>query len=83
MIVIALALVALGGAGFLYRLVRGPTLADRVVSLDGLLTLIVTAILAWSAYTRDGTYLTLGVVVALVAFLGTSAFARFVEGRRR
>lgn len=83
MIMIAIGLVATGGAGFLYRLVRGPTLADRVVSLDGLLTIIVTAILTWSAYTRDGTYLTLGVVVALVAFLGTSAFARFVEGRRR
>ena len=58
-------------------------LVDRVVSLDGLLTLIVTAVLAWGAFTRTGTYLTLGVVVALVAFLGTSAFARFVEGRRR
>ncbi len=83
MILVALILVTIGGGGFLYRLVRGPTLADRVVSLDGLLTVIVTAILAWSAYHRDGTYLTLGVVVALVAFLGTSAFARFVEGRRR
>ena len=79
MIAVALVLVTLGGAGFLYRLVRGPTLADRVGSLDGLLTVVVTAILAWSAFT----YLTLGVVVALVAFLGTSAFARFVEGKRR
>jgi len=80
---IGLVLVTIGGAGFLYRLVRGPSLADRVVSLDGLLTVIVTAILAWSATTGESTYLTLGVVVALVAFLGTSAFARFVEGKRR
>jgi multicomponent Na+:H+ antiporter subunit F len=80
---VALALIAVGGAGFLYRLVRGPSLADRVVALDGLLTIIVTGVIAWSAYRRDGTYLTVGVVVALVAFLGTSAFARFVEGRRR
>lgn len=83
MIPVALALIAVGGAGFLYRLVRGPSLADRVVALDGLLTIIVTGVIAWSAYRRDGTYLTVGVVVALVAFLGTSAFARFVEGRRR
>jgi multicomponent Na+:H+ antiporter subunit F len=83
MIPVALALIAVGGAGFLFRLVRGPALADRVVALDGLLTIIVTGILAWSAFRRDGTYLTVGVVVALVAFLGTSAFARFVEGRRR
>ena len=83
MIATAILLLTVGGAGFLFRLVRGPSLADRVVSLDGLLTIIVTAVTAWGAYTRQGTYLTVGVVVALVAFLGTSAFARFVEGRRR
>lgn len=83
MIPVALALICVGGAGFLYRLARGPSLADRVVALDGLLTIIVTGVVAWGAYHRDGTYLTVGVVVALVAFLGTSAFARFVEGRRR
>ncbi len=83
MIAVALVLIAVGGAGFLYRLVRGPSLADRVVALDGLLTIIVTGVIAWSALQRTSTYLTVGVVVALVAFLGTSAFARFVEGRRR
>jgi multicomponent Na+:H+ antiporter subunit F len=78
----ALVLLAVGGAGFLVRLLRGPTLADRIVALDGLLTILVTAVIAWGAYTDRGTYLTVGVVVALVAFLGTSAFARFVEGGR-
>jgi multicomponent Na+:H+ antiporter subunit F len=82
-IAVALVLIAVGGAGFLYRLVRGPSLADRVVALDGLLTIIVTGVIAWSALQGTSTYLTVGVVVALVAFLGTSAFARFVEGRRR
>lgn len=82
MIVAALVLLAIGGAGFLYRLSRGPTLADRIVALDGLLTIVVTAVMAWGASTGRDTYLTVGVVVALVAFLGTSAFARFVEGGR-
>lgn len=82
MIAAALLLLAVGGAGFLYRLSRGPTLADRIVALDGLLTIVVTAVMAWGAYSGRDTYLTVGVVVALVAFLGTSAFARFVEGRR-
>ena len=43
----------------------------------------VTSMAAWGAYTGRSTYLTVGVVVALVAFLGTSAFARFIEGGRR
>jgi multicomponent Na+:H+ antiporter subunit F len=78
----AIVLLAIGGAGFLARLLHGPSLADRIVALDGLLTILVTAVIAWGAYTDRGTYLTVGVVVALVAFLGTSAFARFVEGGR-
>ena len=36
-----------------------------------------------SIYSADRTTHLKIVVVALVAFLGTSAFARFVEGRRR
>jgi multicomponent Na+:H+ antiporter subunit F len=82
-IIAALVLLTIGGAGFLVRLVRGPSLADRVVSLDALLTIVVTGMAAWGAYSRQATYLTVGVVVALLSFLGTSAFARFVEERRR
>jgi multicomponent Na+:H+ antiporter subunit F len=83
MIVVSLVLLTVGGAGFLYRLSIGPALADRVVALDGLLTAMVIGVTAWGAYTGRATYLTVGVVVSLVAFLGTSAFARFVEARRR
>ena len=82
MIVASLVLIAFGGAGFLYRLVIGPNLSDRVVSLDGLLTIVVIAMMAWSAYTDRDTFLVVGVVVALVSFLGTSVFARFIEARR-
>jgi len=83
MIVAALILLAVGGAGFLIKLVIGPNLSDRVVSLDGILTILVIVMMAWSAYTGRDTFLIVGVVVALVAFLGTSIFARFVEGRGR
>ncbi|CAN5450343.1 cation:proton antiporter [soil metagenome] len=83
MIIAALVLLGIGGAGFLAKLVIGPNLSDRVVSLDAILTIVVTALTAWGAYTGRSTYLVVGVVVALVAFLGTSTFARFIEGRRR
>lgn len=82
MIVVALALLAVAGAGFAYRLVVGPNLSDRIVSADGLLTIVVMSMIAWSAFTDRTTFLIVGVVVALVGFLGTSVLARFVEGRR-
>lgn len=83
MIVAAMVLLVVGGAGYLCKLVIGPNLSDRVVSLDGILTLIVIGMMAWTASTGRATFLIVGVVVSLVAFLGTSIFARFVEGRQR
>lgn len=82
MIVAALILLTVAGAGFCYRLVVGPNLSDRVVSADGLLTIVVTAMIAWSSSTGRTTFLIVGVVVALVGFLGTSVVARFIEGKR-
>lgn len=83
MIVAAIVLLCAGGLGFLVRLVRGPTVADRVISLDGILTLTSTGLLAYGALREEGTYLVVGVLVALVAFLATATFARFIEGQGR
>lgn len=81
MIVAALVLLVAGGAGFTYRLVRGPALADRVVALDGLLTVSVTAIAAYGALRESTAYVAVAVVFALVAFVGSATFARYIERR--
>lgn len=61
------------------RLILGPTLPDRVVALD-LLTMLVVAFLALFALaTGEGAYLDAAVALALVAFLATVAFARFID----
>ncbi len=78
---IALGLLAIGASGFGFRLVRGPTLPDRVVALDGLLTVIVCGIVVGAAALDNPISLDAILVVALVAFVGTGALARFVEQR--
>jgi multicomponent Na+:H+ antiporter subunit F len=61
------------------RLVLGPTLPDRVVALD-LLTMLVVAFLAlFTLATGVGAYLDAALALALVGFLATIAFARFVD----
>lgn len=74
-----LLLLALGLCFF--RIARGPTLADRVVALDVLNILAVAycALLAISSG-RD-VFLDAAIALALVAFLVTVAFGRFVEQR--
>jgi multicomponent Na+:H+ antiporter subunit F len=80
---ILLALAMAGMALFLafIRLVRGPSLPDRVVALDLIGTVAVGVIAAYDIATEQPVLLDAATVVALVAFLGTVAFARYVERR--
>lgn len=63
------------------RLVRGPSVPDRIVALDTLLQVVVAGIAVAAALTRDGSYLALLVAVALLGFVGSITVARFVERR--
>ena len=65
------------------RLVRGPTLPDRVVALDLLSALIVGFISVSAIETGQRILLEVAIVLALIAFLGTVAFARYLERRAR
>ncbi|MCU0269005.1 MAG: monovalent cation/H+ antiporter complex subunit F [Acidimicrobiales bacterium] len=78
---VALGALALGAALTFVRLLRGPTLADRIVASDLLLTFLVTGAAVDAARTGAGTYLEPMLVVAVLGFLGTSVLARFLEGR--
>jgi len=81
MIEIALGLLAVAGACFFVRLVRGPTLADRVVALDGLVVTIVCTIVVDAIRRESSVFLDVAVVVGFVGFVGTAAAARFIEQR--
>jgi multicomponent Na+:H+ antiporter subunit F len=65
------------------RLVLGPSLPDRVVALDLTGLIAVGIIAAYDILTRQPILLDAATVVALVSFLGTVAFARYVERRRQ
>jgi multisubunit Na+/H+ antiporter MnhF subunit len=77
----ALVLASVAGVGFMIRLLRGPTVADRVLALDGLLTVVVIGIVLGAAETGLQSVLVTVVVVALVAFVATGVLARYIERR--
>lgn len=61
------------------RLIRGPSLPDRVVALDLVVTIAVGILAAYAVIMRDVAILDAGIVAALIAFLGTVAFASYLE----
>ena len=63
------------------RMLRGPTLADRVIALDGMLVAGVSLLLVHAMATGRGAFLQVAVLLALVGFISTSVIARFIEGR--
>lgn len=63
------------------RLVLGPSLPDRVVALELIGLIAVGVIAAYDILTQQPLLLDAATVVALVSFLGTVAFARYVERR--
>ncbi len=63
------------------RLVRGPSLADRVVALDLIGTLAMGMIVVYAIAANQPVLLDVAIVLALLSFLGTVAFARYLERR--
>jgi multicomponent Na+:H+ antiporter subunit F len=82
--VISVAGALMGGAFVLslFRLLRGPTSADRVVALDLMAALAVGAIALQTIATGSQAFLRVAAVLALVGFLGTVAFATYLSRRR-
>lgn len=81
--VFAVCFTGLGAAALLVlvRLLRGPSVPDRIVALDTLLQVVVAGVAVAAASTRTGDFLAVLVAVSLLGFLGSVVVARFVERR--
>jgi multicomponent Na+:H+ antiporter subunit F len=75
-------LLAAAAALFVYRLAAGPSLADRIVALNGLVLVGMGAIATHAAHTAEGAFLPTLVAISLVGPIGNGMIARFIEGRR-
>lgn len=63
------------------RLVRGPSLPDRVVAMDLLGTLMVSVLVVGAAVAGERAFLDAAIVIALIGFVSNIAYARFIERR--
>jgi multicomponent Na+:H+ antiporter subunit F len=78
---ISLVLLTAGLAFSLVRLVRGPTLPDRILALDLITTLAIGYIVVIAVRTGFSLYLDIAIALGLLGFLSTVAFARYVLKR--
>lgn len=78
---ITFVVLALAGAGFLLRLRVGPTLADRVTAMNGVVLVLMGALATYSAHSGNGAFLPTLIVIVLVGPISNGMIARYIEGR--
>lgn len=61
------------------RLVRGPTLPDRIVAMDLIGIIVVGLIVVLAASSGVRATLDAALVIALIGFVGTVAYATYVQ----
>ena len=61
------------------RLVKGPTVPDRVIAIDLIGVLLVCVLVLMGGVTAQQAFLDVAMVVALISFVGTVAYARYIE----
>ncbi|RAZ67171.1 Na(+)/H(+) antiporter subunit F1 [Planococcus maitriensis] len=76
---IALSLFVLAILLALYRIIRGPSMPDRVVALDMIGVNLISAVAVFSVLLKTHVFLEVILVVGILAFISTIALARFVE----
>ena len=80
--VVALTMLAAAACVTFIRLLKGPTLPDRVVAIDLIGVLMVCILVVTAADTGHQAFLDVAMVVALISFVGTVAYSRYIERSR-
>lgn len=67
----------------LIRMIIGPSLEDRIIGMDLMVTIGIGIIAVYSIVSSQNIFLDIAVIMALIGFLGTSAFAYYMERKSR
>lgn len=76
---IASSLIILSLLMTLFRLFKGPTVADRIVALDAMTIISISLIVLIAHIAQRIIYLDVAIVYGLVSFIGVVALARYLE----
>ncbi|MFP6702811.1 MAG: monovalent cation/H+ antiporter complex subunit F [Planctomycetaceae bacterium] len=80
-LVVLISITLLIGA-YLYRVLRGPTVFDRVLGLNGISTkAIILLVVIGTVFNRVEVFVDIAIGYALVNLLGSLAIAKFLEKR--
>ncbi|WP_243108142.1 monovalent cation/H+ antiporter complex subunit F [Clostridium sp. JN-9] len=65
----------------IYRVVKGPSMIDRVVASDSIDIIIGLVMVLFGCYEGRALYVDLGLILALLGFVGTILISKYLEGK--
>lgn len=79
MLILSLVFFTLAIAVSVYRIIRGPSLPDRVIALDLIGVNLVSGIAIFSILLKTKAFFDVILLIGILAFIGTIAFSKFIE----
>lgn len=76
---ISLLCVSISMLGLIYRVIKGPSVPDRVVALDAIGINLIAVIALVSMLLDTSAYLEAILLLGILSFIGTIAFSKFIE----
>ena len=80
-VLVALHMVGLAMLMSLWRLLRGPTVPDRILGLDTLYVNTIAALILFGMYLRSSVFFEAALVIALLGVVGTVMLSKYVLRR--
>lgn len=78
-ITFALVLISLSMLALIYRVIKGPSIPDRVIALDALGVNLIAVIALISIVLDTYAFLEVILLLGILAFIGTVGMAKFLE----
>lgn len=79
LLIAAMTLLALAIAGCMYRLLKGPSRADRIAALDTIGVNLLAMVAVLCLLLRTQVFVDIILLIGILTFIGTTAFARYIE----
>ncbi|HZG71830.1 MAG TPA: Na(+)/H(+) antiporter subunit F1 [Chondromyces sp.] len=76
---LALLCISISMLCLIYRVIKGPSVPDKVIALDAMGINLIAIIALISMILKTSAFLDVILLVGILAFIGTVAFAKFLE----
>lgn len=63
----------------LYRLIKGPSINDRIAAMDLISSVIMGVILVYAVLIQNAIYFDVPLIISLISFIGTIAVSTYLK----